>query len=107
MRARNEKPALTTPADESKRSERESTEIRPPILPRRADYETLVEIPRSHRVRLRVALVTYPYGRPPAVEIGVLWIGRRSGEWEMAPGATFLRLDEVERVAAALTRVNA
>jgi hypothetical protein len=107
MRARNEKPALTTPADESKRSERESTETGPPVLRRRVHYETLLDIPRNHRVRLRVALVRYPDLRPDEVEIGVLWIGRRSGEWEMAPGATFLRLDEVERVAAALTRVNA
>jgi len=67
--------------------------------------ETLLEIPRTERSRLRVELVTWDDDHPPVVRFVVLMLGR-NGIWIPAPHRASLRMDELTRVAEVLVELG-
>jgi hypothetical protein len=83
----------------------EGTPRRKSTRPRPLVCDTLAEIERSEKTRVRLELVTWNEVEAPVVGLVLLVLGR-SGAWFPAKRFT-LRLDECERVAAALRMVSA
>lgn len=80
---------------------RKSTPRRPPPL----SSETLLEIPRTEKTRLRVELVSWDDEHEPVVQFVTLVLGQ-NGVWFPAPHRASLRMDELSRVAEVLAEVS-
>ena len=98
-KAARENPDPTTKLDRNS-ARGNSKARRPPPL----SSETLLEIPRTEKSRLRVELVEWDDEQEPVVQFVTLVLGV-NGVWFPAPHRTSLRMDELARVAEALAEV--